>query len=73
MDVNTTDTLSSFFEKNVGERVSVELHSGGSIEGKIESAGQFLIHISRISGKEYYDALVNPDGVEAVIFKARSA
>jgi hypothetical protein len=56
---------------NVGKRVSLMVSSGESLEGTIEKVGDHFVLISKLSGKDYFDALVRIDEVKAVVFRAR--
>jgi hypothetical protein len=54
-----------------GKRVAIRLESGEQIEGTVTTVGNSLAHISRLAGKDFYDAVVSIDKVSAVIVKAR--
>jgi len=56
---------------NVGKRISVKLTTGEAIEGTIVKVGDQSVHLSKLSGRDYYDAIVRLDRIEAIIFKAR--
>lgn len=56
---------------NVGKRVAVRITAGDAIEGIIVRVGDHAVHLSKLSGREYYDAIVRIDRIEAIIFKAR--
>jgi len=65
--INLKDNLAS----NVGKRVSLMTCSGESLEGIIEKVGDHFVLVSKLSGKDYFDALVKIDEVRAVVFRAR--
>ena len=73
LKVEKADTIRSFLEQHVSERVTVKISSGEDITGKVESVGDHVVHLSQLSGKEFYDAVVNLDEIAAVIVRARSA
>ncbi len=56
---------------NVGKRVAVKITAGDAIEGTIVKVGDHAVHLSKLSGRDYYDAIVRIDRIEAIIFKAR--
>ena len=62
------DILSEFS----GKRVSVTLESGSGIEGVITKVGDHLVHFSRLTGKEYFDALIRIDKIIAVTIRTRT-
>lgn len=55
-----------------GKRVSVTLDSGTAYEGILTKVGDHLIHISRLTGKEYFDAMIRIDKVNALVVRAKS-
>jgi len=56
---------------NVGKRVAVRITAGDAIEGTIVRVGDQSVQLSKLSGRDYYDAIVRIDRIEAIIFKAR--
>jgi len=56
---------------NVGKRVAVRIAAGDAIEGTIVKVGDQSVQLSKLSGKDYYDAIVRIDRIEAIIFKTR--
>ena len=55
-----------------GKRVSVTLDSGAVFEGILTKVGDHLIHISRLTGKEYFDAMIRVDKISSVVIRAKS-
>ena len=68
---NPSLSLKDNLASNVGKRVSLMISAGESIEGIIEKVGDHFVLITKLSGKDFYDALVRIDEVKAVVFKAR--
>lgn len=68
---NPTISLKDNLASNVGKRVSLMISTGESVEGTIEKVGDHFVLISKLSGKDFYDALIRIDGVKAVVFRAR--
>ena len=66
---NTKDILKEY----TGKTVSIVLDSGGELEGVVVKVGDHLVHISKLSRNEFYDAVVRIDKINAVIFKVRDA
>ncbi len=65
--ISVKDNLSA----NVGKRVSLMISAGEAVEGTIEKVGDHFVLISKLSGKDFYDALVRIDDVKAIVFRAR--
>ncbi len=55
-----------------GKRVAVRLESGEELEGTLTTVGDQLIHLSKLSKRDFYDAVIRIDKINAVIFRARS-
>lgn len=55
-----------------GKRVAVRLDSGEEVEGIVTTVGDQLVHFSKLSKRDFYDAVVRLDKINAVIFRARS-
>lgn len=70
-ELNTASGTKDVLKELTGKIVSVKLDSGGELEGLVVKVGDHLVHISRLSGKDFYDAVVRIDRISAVIFKVR--
>lgn len=56
------DNLKSF----VGKKVSVTLNSGKSFVGFVKEVGNHLVHLEKLDGKEYFDALIRIESISAI-------
>ncbi len=56
---------------NVGKRIAIKTESGDSLEGVVAKVGDHFVQIEKLSGKEFYDAVVRIDRIESVTFRAR--
>jgi len=56
----------------VGKRVAIRLDAGEELEGIVSSVGDHLVHISKLSKRDFYDALVRIERINAVIIRVRS-
>lgn len=64
-------TMKEVLAEQTGKRVALRLGSGEEIEGTVTSVGNSLAHISRLSGRDFYDAVVSIDQVAAVRIRVR--
>ena len=55
-----------------GKRVSVTLDSGAELGGIITKVGDQLVHMSRLTGKEYFDAVIRIDKISSVTIRTRT-
>lgn len=63
--------MQSILQKNVGQMVELRLKAGEKIGGKVEKIGDKLVHLSALSGAEFYDAAVSIDDIAAVVVRAK--
>jgi len=70
-DFNASISIKENLLLNVGKRVAVRITAGDAIEGTIVKVGDQSVQLAKLSGKDYYDAIVRIDRIEAIIFKAR--
>ena len=69
LDVKPTDTVRTLLERQVGKRVSVVLTTGPELAGVVTVVGDKVVQLSKISGREFFDAVVALDHIGAVIIR----
>ena len=52
----------------VGSKVTLQLLGGQEVSGKIVEVGDQAVHLSELTGKEFYDALVRLDHISTGSF-----
>jgi hypothetical protein len=72
IDLQPSDTIIGILQKNVGQVVELRMKSGEKIAGKIEKVGDKLVHLSQLTGAEFFDAAVDTADVAAVIVRTKS-
>lgn len=55
-----------------GRTVTVHLRSGEKLTGKLSVTGTRAVQLSALSGREFYDAVIAMDAIDAVEMRARS-
>ena len=55
-----------------GKRVALRMDSGEELEGTVTTVGDQLVHVAKLSKRDFYDAVIRIDKINAVIFRARS-
>ena len=70
-NVNTslTGNLNTF----VGKKINVTLGSGKTFTGIVKKVGKRLLHLEKLEGKEYYDALIRIENIIAIDTRFRGA
>ena len=63
------------FEENlkafVGRDIIVHLESGDTLQGYVKSVHDDLLHLEKLAGKDFYDALIRIDDISALEVKFR--
>jgi len=70
LEVNA-DAIKVNLERQVGKRVRLRLISGQDVEGTVVAVGTAGVHVGRLAGMDFYDAVVRLDQIAAVIVRVR--
>ena len=71
LTVGADATVKSVLDAQKGKRVGVLLTTGQELTGVVTSVGATVVHLSELSGREFFDAVVPLDRVSAVIVRTR--
>jgi hypothetical protein len=71
LEVQSGDTVKSVLARQVGKRVSLVLTTGPELTGTVASVGDQVVHLTGLSGREFFDAVVSLDRVGAVVVRVR--
>jgi hypothetical protein len=71
IELKASDTMKEILGQRVGKRVTLRLESGENLEGTVTMVGNSLVHIARLAGKDYFDAVVTIDRISAVLIQVR--
>lgn len=72
IELQPSDTIISILQRNTGQTVELRMKSGEKISGKVEKVGEKLVHLSQLTGAEFFDAAVDTAHVAAVIVRTKS-
>ena len=67
-----SDTMRDVISEYSGKVLALRLESGEELEGTITMVGNGLVHISKLTGKDFYDAVVSSDKISAVRMRTRT-
>jgi hypothetical protein len=67
VNASMVDNLKSL----TGKKVSVTLDSGKSFTGIVKEVGNHLVQLEKLEGKEYFDALIVIEHIEAIDTRVR--
>ena len=69
--INKDDTLNTVLAAQKGNQVTVKLVSGDEMTGKAGEVTGKLLVLQALTGKEFYDAVINTDDIAAVIVRTK--
>jgi small nuclear ribonucleoprotein (snRNP)-like protein len=50
----------------LGQKVYVTLESGKTFTGTVKAVGNHLLHLEKLAGKDYFDALIRIESISAI-------
>lgn len=65
------ETIRKILDDHKGKRVTLRLQGGEELTGRIRTVTGELVQLGEVSGREYFDAIVDVTKVSAVIFRVR--
>ncbi|MDY6790410.1 MAG: hypothetical protein SWH54_03980 [Thermodesulfobacteriota bacterium] len=63
---NVDSSLADNLKSLVGKKVWVTLDSGQTFVGLVKKVGNHLMHLEKLAGKEYFDALIRLENISAI-------
>ena len=69
--ISPNDTTQSMLAAQKGKRVTVRLRSGQELTGTMRDANAKVAVIAAVSGREFFDAVVPLDAIEAVLIRTK--
>ena len=70
-ELKASATIHDILMERVGKRTTIRLQSGEDIEGIVTMVGNSLLHITKLTGKDFYDAVISIDKINGVIMRVR--
>jgi len=50
----------------IGKKVTITLHGSNTMTGTVKDVNNILLHLEKLEGKEYFDALIVVDDISAI-------
>ena len=69
--IGSSDSLESVLSAQKGKRVTMRLRSGQEITGTVSTVTGKLVQLGAVAGKEFFDAVVPLEAVEAVMVRTK--
>ena len=63
-------TVGSLLQGSAGKSVELHLRSGEKMGGKVAQVTDNIVHLSNLTGAEYFDAFVDVKDISAVVVRA---
>ena len=63
-------TVLSILQASAGKAVELHLRSGEKVGGKVDQVTDNVVHVSHLTGAEFYDAFIDVKDVSAVVVRA---
>lgn len=62
VDAGIPDNLKSL----IGKKVNVTLGSGKTFSGTVKNVGAHMVHLEKLDGKDFFDALIRVEDISAI-------
>jgi hypothetical protein len=72
IELPSDSTVLTILQGSTGQTVDLHLRSGEKMGGKVERATEKVVHLSQLTGAEYFEAFVDPKDISAVVIRAKS-
>jgi hypothetical protein len=69
--VAARDTTQTIVAAQKGKRITVRLRSGQELSGTVREATDKLVVLGELSGREFFDAVIPMEAVEAVLIRTK--
>ena len=66
MSYNVNASMADNLKSLLGKKVSVTMISGKTITGFVKSVGTHQVHLEKLEGKDYFDALIRIQNISAI-------
>jgi len=63
---NVNSSMAKNLKSLIGKRVYVTLDSGTTFSGFVKEVGKQLVHLEKLDGKDYFDALIRIENISAI-------
>jgi len=64
-------SVDQVLDENVGRQIEVTIATGATFRGKLTGIGAQAIHLGELSGKEFFDAVIDRKAIIAVVLRVR--
>lgn len=72
VNYNVNASMADNLKSLTGKRIVVTLNSGKAFTGNVKEIGNHLVHLEKLEGKEYFDALILIQDISAIDTRFRA-
>jgi hypothetical protein len=72
VNYNANASMADNLKSLTGKRVVITLNSGKAFTGNVKDVGSHLVHLEKLEGKEYFDALILIQDISAIDTRFRA-
>jgi hypothetical protein len=69
--IGANDTVQTLLAAQKGKRVTVRVRSGQELTGAVRDVSGRLVQLGAISGREFFDAVVPLESIDAVLVRTK--
>jgi hypothetical protein len=69
IDLQPNATVLSILQGSAGKTVELRLNSGEKIGGKVEKVTDNVVHLSHLTGAEFFDGFVDVKDISAIVIR----
>lgn len=66
VDYAVEQSMKKNLQSLIGRKISVYLASGQILSGRVKATSTELLHLEKLEGKEFFDALIKIDDISAI-------
>ena len=71
LSIKSGDTLAKQISAQKGKKITVRLTSGEELTGTVKESTPELVQLGELSGKEYFDAIIDVSKVSAILVRTK--
>ncbi len=72
LSVGPEDNIQTILAGHKDKRVTLKLVSGTEVTGIVGDVNKYVVHLMKLSGREFFDAAVSIRKIEAVVVRTRN-
>lgn len=72
VSLNESSTIKDVLSQHIGKRVAVRTDTGETLDGIVVKVAGQLVYLEKLSGKEFFDAVVRIDRISSVTFRVKT-